>query len=731
LTAAPWIVFGLFLLAALANTGSAAPDPLLLGAGQVLFAGALVAQVVVTMVRSPSRRTALGALLVGFLAWMTGAAVLAASGAEGQVPFPAPGEILFLVGYAAISSFVFLDARRSTARRSLTAWADAVILVGGAAAVVALVVLGPLAGWAGDRELDAVVALVYPLLSLALAGLLIGQAVLGMRTWTRRTSGLVLAFVLLAVADLSLSWALASGGYSFGILADALWGLGFLVLVQSACTPQPGGVPRPVAPVSPVLLVGGFVAAVLLLVVRPEGSVGPVIAAGAGLVLLASAVRAVLAIRLLQIGPDSGAEVDPATGLTSRAALMARVADDLARQRRVGVLLFDIAHLRDVSAAFGPAAADLLVRRVSAAMGPRLPEGALIARIGDDLAVVVGSDDAIVLRELAAALRSAVPSVLEVEGVRVAVTLRVGVAGAADGAGGSDALLAAAVAAVAEARTSPDGVALAGGGTAPRPRHRLQLASDLHEALREARLDVWYQPIIVAATGGVDRWEALIRWNHPREGMVPPALFLPLARREGLMHELSMQVAERVAADLAEWRRSGLSAAASLNLAPQELLEGRLVPAIGQVWSDHDLEPQALTLEITEDAFLQAPESARRALAEIRGSGAFISIDHYGAGFSSLAYVRDLPVSEVKLDRAFFAGVCTDSRSAVIVQSTVTMAHALGLSVVAEGIETEEVAARAIVLGVDRLQGYAFSAPLPAVAVPMFARQRELRAPDP
>ena len=737
--ATPWIVFGLFLLASLVTTGSAAPDPRLLGAGQVLFAGALVVQVVVTLARTPARRTSMAALLAGFLAWMTASVVLAASGAAGPVPFPAPGEVLFLLGYVLMAAFVFLDAVPSAGLRSLTAWADAVILVGGAASVVALVVLGPLASWADGRELDVLVALVYPLLSLALAGLVIGQAALGMRPWTRRAAGLVLSFVVLAAADLSLAWTMTSGGYSFTLLADVLWGLGFLLLIQSACSPRPPVVPRLAGQVSPVLLIAGFVATVLLLVVRPEGAVGLVISVASGLVLLAAAVRAVLAFRALQRGSAGGADVDPATGLASRTALTRRIGHDLARHRRVGILLFDVVHLHDVTAAFGPAAADVVLRQVAGSMDPHLPEGTLVARVGDDVGVVVGSDDPVVLRELAAAIRSAVPSVMEVEGVRVTVSLRVGVAGtadgrvagSADGVSGPDALLAAAVAAVAEARHAPGGVATAGGEAAPQPRLRLQLSSDLHRALRDGRLDVWYQPIIVAATGGVDRWEALVRWNHPREGMVPPSLFLPLARRQGLMHELSLQVAERVAADVTGWRRAGLTVAASLNLGPQELLEGRLVPAIGAVWAAHELDPQALTVEITEDAFLQAPETARVALEEIRRSGAFVSIDHYGAGFSSLAYVRDLPVSEVKLDRAFFAGVCTDQRSAVIVQSTVAMAHALGLSVVAEGIETEEVAARAIVLGVDRLQGYAFSAPLPAVAVPMFARQRELRAPEP
>lgn len=731
----PWVVLGLVVLAALPTLGSGEvptePDPIALIAGVGLVAAALTGRIVLTLSVAPRRRPALLALMVGLLMWMTGSLTLAASGASTPVPFPAPGEVLFIGAYAAFAAFIFMDGQSSRGLRSVAAWSDAVILVGGMSAVAALVILGPLARLGTGSDLALMVAFIYPLISLGLVGVIVGQWALGMRPWDRRSLGLAGAFGVLALADVSLYLAMPGGGYSFSTLSDALWGAGLVLLVQSACAPRRPFAGSGTRHVSPVLLVGGVVASVLLLVTRPDGPLGTVIAIGAGLVMIAAAVRVGMSLASAQQGlmPSGLPAVDHITGLPSRAALSDKLDADLARGGSVGLLVLQVLHIDEITEAFGPVAGDEILREVGEAVSDRLPAGAYVARFGDAIAVVVLTEDEVVLRELAHVLRSAVPSTLHVDGVRVTIRLVVGVATGPAGDGHADGLLAAAASAAHEAVNEPDRVGVFGQRALPRPRRRLQMASDLRTAVRAGRIDAWYQPMVLSATGSVDRWEVLARWNHPREGMVPPTLFLALARREGLMHELSMQVAARAAADLSEWRRAGVSASISMNMAPPELLAGVLLPDILHIWADHDLAPQDLTIELTEDSFHEDPESARAVLLEARRSGVRLSIDHYGAGFSSLSYLRDLPIGELKLDRGYFASVCTDSRSAVIVQSTVTMAHALGLSVVAEGIETEEVAARAIVLGVDRLQGYYLAPPMPAAAVPMFARDRQLRVP--
>jgi EAL domain-containing protein (putative c-di-GMP-specific phosphodiesterase class I) len=210
--------------------------------------------------------------------------------------------------------------------------------------------------------------------------------------------------------------------------------------------------------------------------------------------------------------------------------------------------------------------------------------------------------------------------------------------------------------------------------------------------------------------------------------MVPPAVFLPLAREEGLMLTLSRHVASHAVSDLAAWRAQGLDVALSINVSPPELLGGALVPHLLDLLRSADLPAQVLTLEVTEDSFLAEPERSRQLLLEARRAGLRISIDNYGTGFSSLSYLRDLPVAEVKLDPAFIASMCSDTRSAVIVSSTVSMVHALDMSVVAAGIETSMIAARAVTMGVDALQGYQLAAPMPSAGIPGVVRQLAISA---
>jgi EAL domain-containing protein (putative c-di-GMP-specific phosphodiesterase class I) len=195
------------------------------------------------------------------------------------------------------------------------------------------------------------------------------------------------------------------------------------------------------------------------------------------------------------------------------------------------------------------------------------------------------------------------------------------------------------------------------------------------------------------------------------------------------MLELSRQVADRAVEDLALWRAGGLDVSVSLNVAAPELTADAFVPYLLARLTAAGLAPHHMTLEVAEDSFIAAPERVTQALTEARHAGLRASLDEYGSGFSSLTYLRDLrAVSEIKLDRPFTAGICTDSRSAVIVSSTVAMAHALGMTVVAGGVETELLAARAIVLGVDALQGFYLSRPMPADGVVGFVRALEVGA---
>ena len=705
--------------------------PVLVLATVLLFAASVTWSLVVGMGRRPRLRPALTALAIGVLLWLAGSIAVAVTETSGPVAFPAPGEVLFLAAYAAMAAFVFLDVQPTSDARAAVAWTDAAILVGGTGAIASSVVLMPVASSSADEGLSLLVALIYPLVTGLLMLLVIGQWALGLRPRGRRTAMLAAGFGVLAAADSTLLIGYQRGGYSFTLAADVLWGLGLSLVATAAVLPRARHSIAPRREVPGVLLLSGFVGALFFLIIRPDGAVGWVVSACAGLALAASALRLLMSLSRGREVPEAASpERDPLTGLYGRQPVLRRLDDDLANGRRFGVLVADVTHFQEINSALGPDAGDEVLRDLADLLLAAVPAGAQVARIGgDELAVVLGTDDETILEELAKDLRSSVAVRLEREGTRFTARIAIGVATARSGAASGAEILALAEEASLEATREPLRVHVGRERVQPAARRRLQLAEELHDAIRGGALDVWYQPIAMSATGAVDRVEALVRWDHPREGMISPALFLPMARRDNLMLDLSTVVAGRVLEDLADWHRQGLDVTVSLNLDAGEVLGGAFLPWLVQSTVHAGLAPQDLTIEVTEETFLDEPERARALLVEARRWGLRLSIDHYGSGFSSLAYLRELPVSEVKLDPAFFAAVCTDAKSAVIVQSTVTMAHALGLSVVAEGVETEEVASRAIVLGVDRLQGWFLSQPVPAGAVAMVVRQFAIARP--
>ena len=255
-------------------------------------------------------------------------------------------------------------------------------------------------------------------------------------------------------------------------------------------------------------------------------------------------------------------------------------------------------------------------------------------------------------------------------------------------------------------------------------RQRLRMGEELRRALHKGHVVTWYQPKVDAVTQMAVGMEALVRWEHPERGMIPPMAFLSVARRSGLMQELS----EVVAPQGRGRRRSagsgaGLDLNVAINLAPSELLSGKLLPILYEAIEAAGIPAHVITVEVTEDTFLADPERAREILLDVRRHGLKTSIDDYGTGFSSLAYLRDLPVTELKMDRSFVATVCTDDRSRLIVASTIDMAHALDLRVVAEGVESAAVTAEVVAMGVDLLQGYHMSPPMPADQVETWVRQ--------
>jgi EAL domain-containing protein (putative c-di-GMP-specific phosphodiesterase class I) len=262
-------------------------------------------------------------------------------------------------------------------------------------------------------------------------------------------------------------------------------------------------------------------------------------------------------------------------------------------------------------------------------------------------------------------------------------------------------------------------------------RDRLKTIEQLRTALTAGQLTCHYQPKCELRTGAVVGVEALVRWQHPDRGLLYPDAFLPLAEQAGLMGSLAGAVLDTAVAQGAAWRDSGLSLPVAVNLSATNLLDASLPGRVADLLRAYRYDPAMLVLEITEDVLMTDPQRAHDVLVRLRALGVGIAIDDYGTGYSSLKYLRTLPVTELKLDRAFVHGLARDPRDEAIVRTTVDLAHSLGIAMVAEGVETAEDWACLARLGCDVAQGYYLSRPIPAAELARWVAGRPTREDSP
>jgi EAL domain-containing protein (putative c-di-GMP-specific phosphodiesterase class I) len=245
-------------------------------------------------------------------------------------------------------------------------------------------------------------------------------------------------------------------------------------------------------------------------------------------------------------------------------------------------------------------------------------------------------------------------------------------------------------------------------------RARLSLMGELRNAVERDELTLHYQPKIHLSDPRELHVEALVRWQHPVRGLVPPSDFIPFAEQTGFIRAITQWVLESAVRQCAQWRREGLRMNVSVNISARDLLNPELAERFAELLAEQGCHAAWIGLEITESAILDDPGHALRNLERLHALGCRISIDDYGTGYSSLAYLKRLPVNELKIDRSFVMSMVTDTSDAVIVRSTIDLAHNMGLCVVAEGVEDEPTLRRLRELGCDMVQGYLFSRPLAA-----------------
>ncbi|MFG3253368.1 putative bifunctional diguanylate cyclase/phosphodiesterase [Streptomyces sp. NPDC048172] len=424
---------------------------------------------------------------------------------------------------------------------------------------------------------------------------------------------------------------------------------------------------------------------------------------------------------------------DPLTGLPNRQWLLERTwaaLDDADRTgARSALVLIDLDRFRSVNDTLGHLAGDRLLLQIAERLRAALPRGAEAARLGgDEFAVLLPvADSTTSAQRVARALVSALSSPLDLDGLTLVLEASAGVAVFPEHAREAEGLLRRADVAMYEAkrdRTAVEVYEATRDGNTP---DRLGLLADLRRALDASEVELHYQPK-VGFDGTVSGLEALVRWVHPERGRVPPDEFIAIAETSGLMPRLTEYVLETALAQVARWRRDGLTVPVAVNVSPRDVHSPGFAGAVAARLARHGVPPGALQLEITEHVLLEDPQRAADTLAGLTGHGVKMSLDDFGTGYSSLVHLRRLPVSELKIDRSFVARLAVDTEDAEIVRCTVDLAHSLGLMVVAEGVEDDETWERLRDLGCDAVQGWLVAAAMPPGETTAWLRAREAPA---
>jgi diguanylate cyclase len=398
--------------------------------------------------------------------------------------------------------------------------------------------------------------------------------------------------------------------------------------------------------------------------------------------------------------------VDEQTGMPNRVALVG----DLASEGELVISAGRVLDYDKLLTALGASGAAELMRRVAERIA--LLVEAPVYRAEDRVLAWRESvaEDQIEMR--ADQLRRIMLAPVEVGGRRVDVALAIGFArGEGDDAATT---LAHASLAASQARTEGAGWHLYSKSERDTADRDVSLLGELDAAIGEGEITVAYQPKLHIASGAVVGVEALVRWRHPVRGFMSPDLFIPLAERSGRIAGLTLHVLERTLADLRGWDAGGIRIGAAVNISAKLLDDAEFLDAAGQAIAAGGIDPRRLTLEVTESAAMHDPAGAVRALQALKALGVAVSMDDYGTGLSTLSYLKTLPLDELKLDRSFVQFAHQNRSDAVMVRSTVDLAHELGLKVVAEGVEDEGCLDYLRSIGCDIAQGYLIGRPMPA-----------------
>ncbi len=415
------------------------------------------------------------------------------------------------------------------------------------------------------------------------------------------------------------------------------------------------------------------------------------------------------------------ATTDELTGLSNREHFTSVVHDKIAAANvsaeTFAVMLLDLDRFKEVNDTLGHHYGDVLLRDLS----PRLKEcvgpNGLVARLGgDEFAVLPDADanDPDALKEAAERLLECVRQPVVVDELTLGIGASVGISRFPDDGEDVHDMLRRADVAMYSAKEDHTGWKVYENRLDRYSLRRFTVLNEFRRALDQEQFVLHYQPVVEIDGSRVRGAEALVRWEHPDLGMVPPNDFIPIAEQTGLIGSLTHYVLERAVAECKRWRSDGRELSVAVNLSVRDLLDLDLPGQVASVLTAHSLPAEALHLEITESMIMSDPDRALETVQHLRDLGVRISVDDFGTGYSSLANLKRLPISELKIDRSFISSLPHDESDLIIVGSTINLGHDLRLNVIAEGVEDEITLKRLANLGCDLAQGYYFGRPLPS-----------------
>ncbi|HUY10358.1 MAG TPA: EAL domain-containing protein [Candidatus Dormibacteraeota bacterium] len=733
-----WIVYGVMAALVVAYLGSIIARPLgtyyspLDGWGVDAFEFTL--SCLCLSLALGKRRNRLIPLLLGagLLSWTLGDVVITLQSLNnGTPPVPSVADVFYLLFYPLAYVGLVQVMRREIKTLVPTTWLDGLVAGLGAAAVCSCFFFDPdflhTLGQLSHNPLGLAINLALPVGDLLLLALVMG----GTATFPGRPKAqwivLAAACVVIAIGDsFNLFQTIGNTSTAASISNGIAWPTTIL-LVSGAMWLRSGPTnllltQRTPGFLLPGLAAGGALAILVLGTLKhvPQVAVGLAIAT-----LVIAGIRAGLSagrLRRLTDERHRQSVTDHLTDLGNRRRMFALLdayfadrADPSTPDRPLAFLFIDLDHFKEINDSFGHSAGDALLRQLGPRIAGALRSSDALVRVGgDELGVIITGSEPGYASAVAERLLAKLTEPFHLDSVSVRISASIGIAIAPTDASDSASLLRCADLAMYRAKVS--GVPFeVYNREIDDEGSRLRLVDELRVAVEDGQFELHYQPQLDLRTGQITTVEALLRWPHPRLGMVAPLDFLPLAEEVGLMRPLTALVLDTALSQCASWRAAGRELTMSVNISITNLLDPTFLDHVRERLAHHHLPASCLVLEITETTIIKDFKGCKSVIEQMRAEGLGVSVDDFGAGFTSLAYLGNLAVSELKLDRTFIVGLQVGGESdQALVRATIELGHALGLRVVAEGIEDDPTLNLLTGMGCDLAQGYFIGRPAPA-----------------